>query len=183
MVHPGRPLFDDLFTLDSVATGTLLVRRQRVDVKSIVALAVETCAPVISACTHRFEIRLPQRAVFIDADSTSLAQAILNLLDNAAKYSAPWGQVTLSVGRRDGEVMICVQDDGIGIASEMLRAIFGLFVQRGSTLTGERHGMGIGLHLAKHIVELHDGRVEAQSEGRKEVDCPRRENEFLQTDQ
>ena len=112
--HLGR-LVDDLFSLTRLTTGRLELRRRRVDVESIVAMAVESCAPIMGACDHQLEIRLPERRVFVDADPMRLTQVVVNLLDNAAKYSAPCGQIVLSVAHDDSEAMIRVQDDGMAL--------------------------------------------------------------------
>ena len=158
-------LVDDLSSLNRLTTGTLELRKQRVDIESVVAIAVESCAPSIDAYDDQLEVRLPERKVFVYADPARLTQVVVKLLDNAAKYSAPCGQIVLSVAQDRGQAMIRVQDDGIGIAPEKLQGVFSLFVEVGLTLTGARHGMGVGLHLVKRIVELHGGRVEAYSEG------------------
>lgn len=158
-------LVDDLSSLNRLTTGTLELRKRRVDIESVVSIAAESCAPSIGAYDGQLEVRLPERKVFVYADPARLTQVVVNLLDNAAKYSAPCGQIVLSVAQDRGQAMIRVQDDGIGIAPEKLQRVFDLFVQVGLTLTGTKHGMGVGLHLVKHIVELHDGRVEVHSEG------------------
>ncbi len=156
---------DDLLSLNRLTTGTLELRKQRVDIETIVAIAAENCAPSIGAYDGQLEVRLPERKIFVYADPARLTHVVVNLLDNAAKYSAPCGQIVLSVAQDRGQTIIRVQDDGIGIAPEKLLGVFGLFVQVGLTLTGEKHGMGVGLHLVKQVVELHDGHVEAYSEG------------------
>jgi PAS domain S-box-containing protein len=158
-------LVDDLLDVARISTGKLQLRRQRVELAQIIRSAVETSQPTIAAGGHHLELTLPAAPLFIDADPTRLAQVLLNLLNNAAKYSDSGGRIELSAAAEGEQAVIRVRDNGIGIPRPMLRNIFELFSQ---VERGEQHsqgGLGIGLTLVKRLVEMHGGQVEAHSEG------------------
>jgi CheY-like chemotaxis protein/anti-sigma regulatory factor (Ser/Thr protein kinase) len=144
-----------------------------VDVATIVAFAVETSRPAIDVQHHRLSIALPPDAVWVEADSIRLAQVLSNLLNNAAKYTEPPGQIRLSVEVEAAHAVFRVRDNGIGIAPEMVPRIFDLFAQVDHTLDRSQGGLGLGLTLVRSLVEMHGGSVEAQSEG------PGRGSEFV----
>jgi CheY-like chemotaxis protein len=138
----------------------------------IVAQAIETSRPILEERRHHFEVQLPSESVYVEADPTRLAQVILNLLNNAAKYTEEGGRVWLIVelangeGESPGEVLIRVRDTGMGIPAEMLPHVFDLFTQVDHTLDRAQGGLGIGLTLVRRLVEMHGGTVRAFSEGR-----------------
>ncbi|HEY6642691.1 HAMP domain-containing sensor histidine kinase [Povalibacter sp.] len=156
---------DDLMSVARVATGKMVVRKEIIELASIVEAAVDSCRPAIDASRHTLLVQLPARAVSLEADPVRLAQVLVNLLDNSAKYSVRNGKIRLSVESSAGEAIIRVSDDGIGIAPEILPNVFDLFVQADASREHSRGGLGIGLSLVKRIVELHGGTVEACSEG------------------
>ena len=158
-------LVDGLLDLSRMMQGKLDLRKERVELSSIVANAVETARPTIDAKGHKLTVSLPAEPIVLDADPIRLAQAFTNLLINAAKYSEPGGQITLTAVREGAEVVVSVRDTGVGIAPEMLHRIFILFMQEGRSADRSQGGLGVGLALVKSLVEMHGGVVQARSEG------------------
>ena len=161
MVH----LIDDLLDVSRITRGKLQLRRQRVELASVVRAAVETARPVIEASAHELATALPPEPVWLDADPTRLAQVLSNLLANAAKYTERGGRVRLAAARDGGEVVVSVADTGIGIAPEHLPRLFEMFSQVPSALERSQGGLGIGLALVKGLAEMHGGTVAARSDG------------------
>ena len=158
-------LVDDLLDLSRIMQGKLDLRIERCDLASVIADAVETARPVIDAKGHALSTSLPAGPVALDADPTRLAQALVNLLNNAAKYTDPGGRIDLTARRGGAEAVVVVLDSGVGIAPELLPSIFDLFTQEGRSLSRSQGGLGIGLTLVKNLVEMHGGSVSARSEG------------------
>jgi signal transduction histidine kinase len=131
----------------------------------IVEAAVETARPVIDAKRHRLFIELPEEPVVFAADPLRLAQVLANLLTNAAKYTDPEGEVRVRAVADAEHVTICVTDNGIGMSSDALSRVFLMFSQIKSSQDRSEGGLGIGLALAKGIVALHGGIIEARSDG------------------
>ncbi|HLE84701.1 MAG TPA: ATP-binding protein [Thermoanaerobaculia bacterium] len=162
----ARPrLIDDLMDVSRITRNKLELRRQRVTLAEVVRAAVETSRPLLEAEGHELTLSVPRRPILLDADSTRLAQAISNLLNNAARYTEPGGHVWLTAERQGGEALVSVKDTGIGIAAEMLPMVFELFAQGGRAGAGADGGLGIGLTLVKRLVEMHGGTVQAASGG------------------
>jgi signal transduction histidine kinase len=157
-------LLDDLLDVSRITHGTLQLRRQSTDLRSIIGAAVETARPLIDERRHQLVVDVPDD-LQVNADPLRLAQVLSNLLTNAAKYTAHQGSIRVTVAQREGELSICVEDNGIGIAPEDLPKVFGMFAQVRSAQEHAAGGLGIGLALAKGIVELHGGRIEAASAG------------------
>jgi PAS domain S-box-containing protein len=158
-------LVDDLMDVSRVMRGKIELRRERVELAAIVARAVETVQPLVDAQGHQLTVRLPADSLPLDADPVRLAQVVGNLLTNAAKYTEPGGRIWLTADRVGGTAVLRVRDTGIGIAPQMLPRIFELFVQVDHASTKAQGGLGIGLTLVKNLVEMHNGTVEARSEG------------------
>jgi PAS domain S-box-containing protein len=158
-------LVDDLLDVSRISRGKLELRRERVELAAVVNGAVETSRPLIDAGGHQLTVSLPSEPVFVDADVTRLGQVFANLLNNAAKYSDRGGSIRLTVEPQGGEVVVSVQDRGVGIPPHMLPRIFDLFTQVDRSLERSQGGLGIGLTLVKRLVEMHGGSVEARSEG------------------
>lgn len=158
-------LVDDLLDVSRVSRGKIELRKERLDLANIVATALETCAPAIEERGHELSVALPEEPIQVDADKTRLAQALGNLLNNAAKYTDPGGRISLSVERQGREAVIRVRDTGVGIPGAMLPKIFDLFTQVDRSLEKSQGGLGIGLTLVRRMVELHGGNVEAKSAG------------------
>jgi signal transduction histidine kinase/CheY-like chemotaxis protein len=159
-------LVDDLLDVSRINTGKLTIRRDNVELHAVVANALEIARPFIDAQGHAFEQELPAQPVFVLGDATRLAQVLSNLLNNAARYTPRGGRIALAahVGD-DGRLRIRVSDNGIGIAPAMLGEIFEMFVQADASLERTTAGLGVGLSLARKLVELHEGSIEAASEG------------------
>ena len=191
-------LVDDLLDVSRISRGKIDLRRERVDLTSIIHQAVESSRPLIESGNHQLTMTLPPKPVPLNADPVRLAQVFSNLLNNASKYSEPGGRITLTVelegvrrqeseGSQDGtassltpapcpltpSAIIRVRDTGVGIAADMLPKIFEMFTQVDTSLARSQGGLGIGLTLVQRLVEMHGGSVCARSEG------PGRGSEFV----
>jgi len=162
--HMAR-LLDDLLDVARITRGTLEVRMSRVDLAAVVDTAIEMARPLIDARRHSLEIALPQEPIGLDADPLRLAQVFGNLLTNAAKYTEPGGRIGLAAQRDGDAVLVRIVDNGVGLTPESLTRLFQMFVQIEPPLERTEGGLGIGLALAKGLVELHGGTIEARSAG------------------
>jgi PAS domain S-box-containing protein len=158
-------LVDDLLDVSRVMRGKIELRKEQVELASVVARAVETVQPLIEAQGHELTISLPPESLPLTADPVRLAQVISNLLTNAAKYTEAKSRIWLTAQREADAAVLRVRDNGIGIAPAMRSRIFELFVQADHTTTRSQGGLGIGLTLVKSLVETHHGTVEAHSPG------------------
>jgi PAS domain S-box-containing protein len=158
-------LVDDLLDVSRISRGKINLQKQPVDVATIVARAVESSRPLIDARRHALQVTLPDEPLPVDADVTRMAQVLLNLLNNSAKYTADGGRIWLTVERSGGRVIITVRDNGMGIPADILPRMFDMFSQAERTLDRAEGGLGIGLTLVKRLTEMHGGTVEAFSEG------------------
>jgi PAS domain S-box-containing protein len=158
-------LVDDLLDVSRITTGKLKLRKERVELATVVQSAVDTSRPLIEEQGHKLTITLPAASIVLDADPTRLAQVFSNLLNNAAKYSEQGGHITLSAEPKADEVVVRVTDRGIGIPADHLPRIFQLFAQVETASDRSQGGLGIGLSLVKGLVEMHGGKIEAYSEG------------------
>ncbi|HUA23881.1 MAG TPA: ATP-binding protein [Steroidobacteraceae bacterium] len=157
-------LLDDLLELTRITQGKLQLRKQPCSIRSIVEAAVETVRPLLEKKAHELRIRVPDDIPSFMADPVRLAQALSNLLTNAAKYTDAGGWIELSV-RLDVRLIIAVEDNGIGIPAEQLASLFTMFSQAPSAIGRSEGGLGVGLALVKGLAVLHGGSVEAQSGG------------------
>ena len=165
-VHQMVRLIDDLLDVSRISRGTIELRPEWLDLASVALDALETSRPLIQARAHRVEVRTPAEPVLVHGDATRLAQAVSNLLNNAAKYTPRGGHICLAVERDgDGSAVVSVTDDGVGIPTHMLSQVFDLFVQVDPSLEKAQGGLGIGLTIVRRLVELHGGTVEARSAG------------------
>jgi two-component system, sensor histidine kinase len=158
-------LVDDLLDVSRITTGKLEVRKETVLLQNVIRNAVETARPFIDTQRHALDVRLPPEPLEIDADSTRLAQVFSNLLNNAAKYTQPGGRIELEAEREHGNAVVRVRDNGIGIEPKILPQIFDMFVQADRSLERTQAGLGVGLTLARRLVELHGGTLSAASDG------------------
>lgn len=158
-------LLDDLLDVSRISQGKIELRRESIELATVVESAVETARPLIEARRHRLQIELPAPGLRLEADPLRLAQVISNLLTNAAKYTDPQGRIRLRARREGDELIIAVRDNGIGIAPEMLPRVFDMFSQAAPALERTEGGLGIGLALVRGLTALHGGRVEARSDG------------------
>jgi two-component system CheB/CheR fusion protein len=159
-------LVDDLMDVSRITRGNLKLQKSLVRLSEIVNSAVEASRPVIEQFQHQLAIALPQESITLDASANRLAQVISNLLNNAAKYTPSGGQIRLSAHRENGDVVIAVGDNGVGIPPDKLANVFEMFSQLDSPIDHFNSGLGIGLTLVKSLVELHGGAVEVDSAGK-----------------
>jgi PAS domain S-box-containing protein len=159
-------LVDDLLDIARITRGKIELKKEPVDLRAVVASALETSAALVEGSGHTLSVKLPDEALDVDADVTRLVQVLSNLLNNAAKYTPAGGQVTISAWREDDHAVLAVADTGVGIPPEALGSVFEMFTQVRSSLDRAQGGLGIGLSLVRRLVELHGGRVSAASAGR-----------------
>jgi two-component system, sensor histidine kinase len=158
-------LVDDLLDVSRITTGKLVLRKQRVDVRTIAQSALESVEPMIRFRALHLEADLPPEGVAIEADPTRMSQILLNLLNNAIKFTDSGGHISLRVAIEGSELVAVVRDDGIGLAPETLDEIFEMFAQVDRSLERTTAGLGVGLSLSRRLAELHGGTLEARSEG------------------
>ena len=158
-------LIDDLVDMSRIGRGVISLQRERVDMPTMIAQAVESSRPLIDGRSHVLTVDVPEDIPAVYGDTARLSQVVGNLLANAAKFTGPGGQVTLRVSSEEGMVVIRVSDTGIGIEPEMLSSIFDLFTQVRHSPDDHAAGLGIGLALVRQIVEMHEGQVSAASDG------------------
>jgi two-component system, chemotaxis family, CheB/CheR fusion protein len=162
--HMSR-LLDDLLDVARITRGRIALRTEVVDVRDTARSAIEALGPFIAERGTQLEVDISSEPIYVVGDAARLQQVQANLLSNASKYSPRGGRVRFELRKENGEAMIRVADEGRGIAAEMLPRIFELFVQGDQSIARSEGGLGIGLTLLKSLVELHGGRVDAQSDG------------------
>ena len=158
-------LVDDLMDRNRITLGRLHLRRERLDLVRVLEQATECARHNLQCAEKALTWEPPPEPIYLDADPVRLEQVFLNLLDNACKYSGRGGRIGLTAKRDGTDVVVKVSDTGIGIPSEHLPHLFEMFVQMGAESPRSRGGLGIGLALARGLVEMHGGRIEARSEG------------------
>ena len=158
-------LIDDLLDASRISQGKIGLRREKVELTSVIRQVVEASRPYYDAAQQELTVALPPQPVYVDADPVRLAQVFGNLLHNASKFSRRGGRVALAGELHGGEVVIAVKDSGIGIPAALLPRVFELFTQGDQTLERTHGGLGIGLTLVRRLVEMHGGSVRAASEG------------------
>jgi signal transduction histidine kinase/ActR/RegA family two-component response regulator len=158
-------LVNDLLDVSRVTRGLVTLEKEELDLNVIVSAAVEQVRPLIDARRHSLTLQLSGRSAHVIGDRTRLVQVISNILNNAAKYTAPGGRITLAVTVDEERVHVAVRDNGVGIAPDILPYIFDLFTQAERTPDRSQGGLGIGLALVKSLATLHGGTVSAKSEG------------------
>jgi len=163
--HLSR-IIDDLLDISRITGGQIELHQQSVDLSDVIHTALEMSRPQLEGKQHPLQIELAHEGVALLADPSRLAQAFANLLNNASKYSAAGAPIRIEATTEGDQAVVRVIDRGIGIPVNLLERIFGLFEQVDRTGTGPHDGLGIGLTLAKRIVELHGGSVIARSEGK-----------------
>ena len=162
--HLSR-LIEDLFDVSRITRGKIRLRKERLDVATIVKSAVESARPMIDARQHDLTISVATEPLTAEADPLRLEQIVSNLLINAAKYTENRGQIWLSAAQEGDEIVIKVRDTGIGIPPEQLPRMFELFAQGDRSLARSEGGLGIGLTLGRSLAELHGGSLTATSAG------------------
>jgi signal transduction histidine kinase/ActR/RegA family two-component response regulator len=166
-------LLDDLIDVSRLTRGKIELRKESVTLQMIVAAALETTRGFIDARRHVESVSLPDEPLWFEADAARITQVIENLLDNAVKYTPPGGEISVT-GYRDGaDVVLRLRDTGIGMSPELLLRVFDLFAQADRSVARSEGGLGVGLALARTLVELHQGTITVESEG------PGRGSEFV----
>jgi PAS domain S-box-containing protein len=158
-------LVDDLLDISRITKGKLRLNKERVELRVVVNRAAESARPFIDCYKHEFSMSLPTDPLWVEADPARLEQIVVNLLNNAAKYTDPGGLIRLSVHAKGGKAFVKVWDNGLGMPPAMLPRIFDLFTQVDATLSRSHGGLGVGLALVRTLVEMHNGRVQAYSAG------------------
>jgi signal transduction histidine kinase len=158
-------LIDDLLDVSRITHGKLILRKQRVGMREVLAAAIETARPLIESAGQSFHIDIQDGDHPLDADPLRLGQVFANVLNNASKYTQPGGTIWLTAARKDDEMVVSVRDTGIGLTADQCNHIFDLFMQVDVSLDRAKGGLGIGLTLVRRIVEMHGGRVIVRSDG------------------
>jgi signal transduction histidine kinase/DNA-binding response OmpR family regulator len=157
-------LVDDLLDVSRIAGGKVALRHQTLDLSDAVANAIEATSPLLEQRHHHLQVDVP-RGLSIHGDATRLTQVIVNVLNNAAKYTETHGTIRIEARRDGGQIVLRVKDSGIGISPDMLPRIFEMFAQEGQALDRSHGGLGLGLTIVKSLLELHRGTIEARSDG------------------
>jgi two-component system CheB/CheR fusion protein len=158
-------LLDDLLDVSRITRGSFVLKKERVDVKALIEAAVESVQPAIEAKKHTLRVEIPEVPVLLHADPVRLTQVISNLLTNAAKYTPVGGLITAGARLDEPELTLFVRDNGLGLSPAAIPEIFDMFNQVESAGAVSEGGLGIGLTLAKGLVQLHGGRIAAYSGG------------------
>jgi PAS domain S-box-containing protein len=157
-------LVDDLLDVSRITTGRVTLDKARIDLRDVVAHAVEATAPVFADKRHHLAVDAPPQPLLVDADDRRLTQVFTNLLANAAKYTTPGGRIVAALRRTGDQVEVEIRDNGIGIAADLLPSLFDVFVQAQQS-PDRAGGLGLGLAIVRSLVALHGGSVEARSAG------------------
>jgi len=158
-------LIDDLLDVSRIATGKVVLQRERVDLRRVIEDAIEGTAPFVDAAQLTLTVELGEQPVWVIGDASRLAQVISNLVHNAAKYTPQGGRVQVMLRRESDHALVQVIDNGIGISQDMLEQVFEMFTQVKRTGARMSEGLGIGLSLVRRLVHLHGGTVKAASAG------------------
>jgi PAS domain S-box-containing protein len=162
--HLSR-LVDDLLDMSRITSGKVMLQKERLDLAVLVARAEEATRPLLEERSHMLSLSLPSDALHVEGDATRLSQVVLNLINNAAKYTPKGGQVWVDLKCEDGHAILTVRDNGIGMAPDLVPRVFDLFTQGERSLDRAEGGLGIGLTLVRKLVAMHGGTVEASSAG------------------
>jgi signal transduction histidine kinase/CheY-like chemotaxis protein len=158
-------LIDDLVDVSRLMRGKLELRKERVELATVLQIAVETNRPLLESRQQHVTLELPSEPLFVEADTPRLAQVFANLLNNGAKYSDAWSDIAIRAAREGDAAVVSICDHGVGIQEDMLERIFEMFTQVERPHPSPHDGLGVGLTLAKRLVELHGGTVSAHSKG------------------
>lgn len=158
-------IVDDLLDVSRVTSGLVVLQKEDIDIRRVVADAVEQILPLIENRSHTLSVRTAPMSACVSGDYKRLVQIFANLLNNAAKYTPEGGEIVVEIKVADDEVFVCILDNGIGIDKQLLPNVFKLFAQGERTPDRTQGGLGLGLSLVKSLAELHDGKVTVHSEG------------------
>jgi signal transduction histidine kinase len=161
---PGR-LIEDLLDVSRISKGKIHLRMKAVDLASVVSRAVESVTALAEEMEHELTVFIPGEPMLVEGDPIRLEQAFGNLLTNACKYTEKGGRITVTAGAEGGEFIVRVSDSGEGIPADLLPGLFEMFNQVESSTHHSRGGLGIGLSLARTLVEMHGGSVQVASDG------------------
>ena len=165
LVHMAR-LIDDLLDVSRITRGKVTLKRERLALRAVFDSAIEASKHLVDGGRHALTLHLPYEPIYLDADATRLAQVVGNLINNAAKYTPEGGRIDIYAEREGEEVVIRVEDSGVGIPAEMLSHVFDMFAQvGGSSLERSQGGLGIGLSISKQLVQMHGGSIRVDSSG------------------
>ena len=158
-------IVDDLLDVSRITRGKIRLQKETSDLKGMVLRALESAQPLIDAREHAVELDFCRENLYVEADATRISQVALNLINNAAKYTPAGGRISISLRSENGQAVLKVRDNGMGISAELLPNIFDLFIQGDRALDRSEGGLGIGLTIARRIVEMHGGSTMVSSEG------------------
>jgi signal transduction histidine kinase len=158
-------LVDDLLDVNRIGRGTIEMKKAPVNIGHILDSAIETTLPMIREKMHELTVERPDGDVRVDADLVRMSQVIANLLGNAAKYTKPCGKIRLAAALHGDEVVVSVEDNGIGIEPDLLPCVFDMFARDQRKLRADSGGLGIGLTIAGRLVAMHGGSIAAESDG------------------
>jgi PAS domain S-box-containing protein len=164
LAHMVR-LIDDLLDVSRITSGKVELKRERCTLQLVLEAAIEASRPFIEAGNHNLSLYLPDKPIWLDADATRLSQVVSNLLNNSSKYTPNGGRIELIACCEKGDAVVQVRDNGVGIPSEHLTAVFDMFTQVNRTLDRAQGGLGIGLALVRKLMEMHGGSIRAESPG------------------
>jgi PAS domain S-box-containing protein len=160
-----KRLLDDLLDVSRVSQGKIQLHKERLDLSALLQQAVEASRPAVVEKRHTLSLTLAPEPLVLEADPTRMIQVFANLINNAAKYTDPGGHIAVTSAAEDGEAIVSVRDDGMGMTRELLTRAFDLFVQGTRSVDRAQGGLGIGLTLVRTLVRMHGGSVRASSEG------------------
>jgi CheY-like chemotaxis protein/two-component sensor histidine kinase len=158
-------LVDDLLDVNRISRGKMQFKIEPVRLAEVIAQSCESCRPLIDIQGHTLEIDAPDDSLMVKGDAHRLSQVISNLLSNSAKYTDPGGRIRVSLSREGDDAIVCIADNGIGMAPEDLGRVFDMFGQLEPGKSRSQRGLGIGLYLARRIIEMHGGTLIAASPG------------------
>lgn len=158
-------LINDLLDVSRISSGKVVLQPNRIDMRAVIESALESCQPALDAAEHTLRLHLPDTAVWVTGDEARLEQVICNLVNNACKYTAKRGNITVTLTQDADRATAKVIDDGLGIPPNMLPLVFEMFTQIDRNLDRAQGGLGIGLSLVRSLMELHGGEVRAESAG------------------
>jgi signal transduction histidine kinase len=158
-------MMDELLDVSRILRGMEVLQKARIELQAVVEMAVEASRPLIEHRRHHLTVTLPAHPILLEVATLRMAQVFSNLLNNAARYTDEGGEISLTAEQDGSQAVIRVRDNGMGIAPELLPRVFDMFAHADPNLSRSGGGLGIGLTLARSLVELHDGRVEARSDG------------------
>ena len=158
-------LVDDLLDVSRITANKMMLRREPHELARLMATAVESIMPLATAAEHTLDVELPPTPVLVDGDGARLVQVFANVLNNAVKFTPPGGHIWFTAEGQSDEVVVRIRDTGIGIAADVLPRVFDMFHQAEPILERSTGGLGIGLTLARRLVEMHEGRIDIRSPG------------------